>query len=443
MVFVGEEVVLQGTGRRWAGMHFTAIVMDIRESDGTIKVRFSSDGGFKRFSKDEFSSLVVKDSSPYKFDAYELVSDHYDPSMDHMSSASAIREELYEAVKQQDFKRAGELKSLLKDTFAAVEKVSDAKARLVVAVQNEDFDQAYHIKMEIEALNDLEKKQAIGDVDFSEVLAKAQKRALGGGLAGALAMFLQVTTLMWMRTTMNYQYRYGTTTREAITKLYAEGGVRRFYKGIAPALFQGPLSRFGDTAANTGVLTLMNGLPSTADLPVGVKTVCASGAAATWRIFLMPIDTLKTNLQVEGSLTPLRNKFKANGPFVFYHGALAACSATFAGHLPWFGTYNFLNSKIPEYEGKVATLGRNAVMGFCASVVSDTTSNSIRVVKTYRQTSQEAITYLQCAKNIIATDGLAGLFGRGLQTRILANGAQGVMFSVLWKYFDKYVFNSV
>ena len=43
---------------------------------------------------------------------------------------------------------------------------------------------------------------------------------------------------MWMRTTMNYQYRYGTTTTQAMRKLYAEGGVLRFYRGITPALFQ-------------------------------------------------------------------------------------------------------------------------------------------------------------------------------------------------------------
>ena len=49
---------------------------------------------------------------------------------------------------------------------------------------------------------------------------------------------IQVTSLMWMRTTMNYQYRYGTTTTQAMRKLYGEGGVRRFYRGITPALFQ-------------------------------------------------------------------------------------------------------------------------------------------------------------------------------------------------------------
>jgi hypothetical protein len=32
---------------------------------------------------------------------------------------------------------------------------------------------------------------------------------------------------MWMRTIMNYQYRYGTSTTEAAKKLYKEGGVGR------------------------------------------------------------------------------------------------------------------------------------------------------------------------------------------------------------------------
>jgi len=58
-----------------------------------------------------------------------------------------------------------------------------------------------------------------------------------------------------MRTTVNFQYRYGMTTIEALKHLYAEGGVRRFYRGIGPALIQGPLSRFGDTASNAGMLT--------------------------------------------------------------------------------------------------------------------------------------------------------------------------------------------
>lgn len=124
--------------------------------------------------------------------------------------------------------------------------------------------------------------------DFNEIMRKAGRRALGGGLPGAVAMACQVCTLMPLRSTMNYQYRYGNiSTMQALKTLYADGGVRRFYRGIGPALFQGPLSRFGDTAANSGMLTLLEEFDSTKDLPVGVKTAFASTAAAGWRIFLM------------------------------------------------------------------------------------------------------------------------------------------------------------
>lgn len=46
------------------------------------------------------------------------------------------------------------------------------------------------------------------------------------------------------------------------------------------------------------------------------------------------------------------------------------------------------------------------------------------------------------AREVIRIDGVRGLLGRGLKTRILANGLQGLMFSVLWKLFmDLYVLN--
>jgi hypothetical protein len=111
----------------------------------------------------------------------------------------------------------------------------------------------------------------------SSALKNAAISALGGGVSGALAMGINVFTLMCLRTTVNYQYRYGKTTTEAFKALYKDGGVLRFYRGLLPALVQGPLSRFGDTAANTGILTLLNSYEGTRDLNVAAKTV-ASGA---------------------------------------------------------------------------------------------------------------------------------------------------------------------
>lgn len=87
---------------------------------------------------------------------------------------------------------------------------------------------------------------------------KAFDKAVRGGVSGAMAMSINVLALMWLRTTINYQYRFGTNMRTALTTLYKEGGVVRFYRGLAPALLQGPLSRFGDTAANSGVLAFLD-----------------------------------------------------------------------------------------------------------------------------------------------------------------------------------------
>ena len=94
-----------------------------------------------------------------------------------------------------------------------------------------------------------------------------------------------------------------------------------------------------------------------------------------------------------------------------------------------------MSDHLPVAHGLLQTLLRQAVIGFTASVVSDSISNSLRVVKTYRQVHERRVSYMEAAQAVIAVDGLRGLFGRGLKTRILANGLQGLMFSILWKLF--------
>ncbi|KAJ7773642.1 mitochondrial carrier [Mycena maculata] len=274
------------------------------------------------------------------------------------------------------------------------------------------------------------------DVDFD--LGKALKSALGGGLSGAAAMVIQVLTLMPLRTVMNYQYRYGTSTSQAIRTLYQDGGWTRYYQGLSAALVQGPVSRFGDTAANAGILALLDSNSYLKRMPSLFKTVFASLAAAAFRMILTPIDTLKTTLQTQGKpgLQILRARIKTYGFGSMWYGAFATAAATFAGHYPWFGTLNYLEANLPEATGTFHKLLRRAFIGFCASITSDTVSNSLRVVKTYRQVNETRIGYFDAAREVIATDGLIGLFGRGLKTRILANGLQGLMFSVLWRFFE-------
>jgi len=275
-------------------------------------------------------------------------------------------------------------------------------------------------------------------VSLGEILKKASKKALGGGLSGAVAGVIQVCALMWMRTTMNYQYRYGTGTLETMSTLWKQGGIGRFYQGLPYAIMQTPLARFGDTAANTGVLAVF--AATNPDLPIGVRTAFASLAGSLWRILITPIDTLKTTLQVEGpaAMGVLKNKMASEGPMILYNGAVANALASFVGSYPWYFTFNWLQQTLPKPEGMMLALklGRNAACGFGATCVSDVVSNFIRVLKTTVQTSEENLGYLEAAQMIIAKEGVLGLFARGLGTRLLTNGIQASLFSVLWKLFE-------
>ena len=273
------------------------------------------------------------------------------------------------------------------------------------------------------------------DLTPYEVLQKASGAAFRGGIAGASAQAINVVSLMWMRTIMNYQYRYSGGFFEVLGKLYKDGGVPRLYRGLIPALMQAPLSRFGDTAANVGVLAVLDSQASTRDLPVGVKTAIASSGAACFRLFLMPIDAWKTTKQVEGKagLAVLMQKVRVHGITKLWHGSMGAMSATWVGHFPWFFTNNYLTKTLPKFEFEHGKYVRNAFIGFCSSVVSDSISNSLRVVKTTKQTSVEPVTYPQAVKMILEKDGYVGLFGRGLKTRIATNGLQGMIFSVGWR----------
>ena len=55
----------------------------------------------------------------------------------------------------------------------------------------------------------------------------------------------------------------------------------------------------------------------------------------------------------------------------------------------------------------------------------------------FRQTSEVPISYREVAQTIIKQDGLIGLFGRGLQTRILSNGLQVFLIDIWIEHTHK------
>jgi len=270
---------------------------------------------------------------------------------------------------------------------------------------------------------------------LTAVLLLALKKAWNVGSAGFIAGTMQVIAFMWLRTTMNYQVKNGGSFTEVLNKLWAEGGLARLYRGLLPwAIFQAPLSRFGDVAANELVISVMDMLFP--QVPLGISTFASSMTSAVWRVAITPIDTCKTILQTDGDkgMKILKEKIANGGPLVLWQGWEGNYVSNVVGGYPWFAVMNFLSKRVPVPTGNVQKLIRSALLGAIASSVSDSVSNSIRVIKTKKQTHENAnITYLQAAKEITDKDGVYGVLFRGLETRILTNVLQGAFFTVIWK----------
>lgn len=273
---------------------------------------------------------------------------------------------------------------------------------------------------------------------LGEIFQKAVVKAFKSGSAGFIAGTAQVVAFMWLRTVMNYQYKNGGSFGTVIGKLWAEGGIARLYRGIFPwAIFQAPLSRFGDVASNEVVLAVMGSMYP--NLSVAVTTWAGSITSAIFRVVITPIDTIKTTLQTDGSkgMTLLKAKMAKSSFLVLWSGWEGNYISNVIGNYPWFATMNLLQNNWAVPSGSAQKLVRSAAIGAIASSVSDVISNSIRVVKTKKQTSQNNETYGTVISQIVSESGLYGLFFRGLETRIGTNVLQGAFFTVLWKLIQE------
>ena len=47
------------------------------------------------------------------------------------------------------------------------------------------------------------------------------------------------------------------------------------------------------------------------------------------------------------------------------------------------------------------------------------------------------MSYMGTISKIVADDGVAGLFLRGLGTKLLTNAVSAMLFTVLWKFFEE------
>ena len=131
-------------------------------------------------------------------------------------------------------------------------------------------------------------KDSIVSKSFTRTLSLARHKALAGGTSGFVAGVIQVLTLMWLRTTVNYQYRYGVSMMIAIRELYRQGGIKRFYRGLPYAIIQGPLARFGGIAANDASIVFaayLTGQPESTSR--GLLSTALGGVLASKSIYFI------------------------------------------------------------------------------------------------------------------------------------------------------------
>ena len=220
-------------------------------------------------------------------------------------------------------------------------------------------------------------------------------------------------------------------------KLLKSGGVGRLYRGLSFALVQAPVAKFAGVAANEGVLSFLGNFNETKLWGPGLTTMVSSIIFGLVRIVLMPIDTMKTVLQVdstEGFQNLVRCLKKGNFA-VLYEGAIAVAVMSVASYYPWFLTYNMMTTATWIERVIPSVLLRNAFVGFVASIASDIVANVFRVVKTMKQVSGSKSTssYSGIIRKILAADGWKGLFGRGLRTRLATNALQSILFTIVWR----------
>jgi solute carrier family 25 phosphate transporter 23/24/25/41 len=213
--------------------------------------------------------------------------------------------------------------------------------------------------------------------------------------------------------------------------IYAEGGVRGFWRGNgANCMKAGPelalvfwLRTVFMTIIEPYVETLWCG-----GLIANFWSSALAGAIA--QCVLYPLETAKTRIAVanageyNGLFDCVRQGYRRGGARDLYRGL----AANLAGIVPYrgleIGTFYFLGTQYDRAGGESSDVGPTAAFGTIASVIAQTVTYPINLVRTRLQTqgvNGRPIKYtgmIHCFSSILAQDGVAGLF-RGLTANYL------------------------
>merc|ERR1712086_1074570 len=154
----GELVWIKGTGQYWSGSSYQAHIVDAPnkgEKAGTVKVQYA-DGGFKRFPKSDFETLVVQigaeDASNFGTADYEWADDQYAPATQLDTELDDLRLKMTECIKRKDFLGTEKVKQAMLERSAHQHLLKQYQKHLIAAVERQNFTEANKIQTSIDEL---------------------------------------------------------------------------------------------------------------------------------------------------------------------------------------------------------------------------------------------------------------------------------------------------
>lgn len=260
-------------------------------------------------------------------------------------------------------------------------------------------------------------------------LKKSTSKSL---IIGMVTGGVNVGSLMWLRTVSNYQYRNATTMTDTIKILYNEGGIRRFYRGIGPALTMTCMCRISD-------LTTYYYLDQ-CDITRPERCAYFGISAGATRAILSPIETYGLFMQTQGlnGRRLLLDKINKSGYRVLYQGVLPIMTISFSGSFTWYMTFDSLNKYIKQHEWSngIRKDLTNGIVGMISSMAFYISTNPLRSIKVYRQAAPTNMSYYESIPMMIREKGIVNAMFRGLKPILLQRSLQSGLYVIIWKRLE-------
>uniref|UniRef100_A0A7S3LS03 Mitochondrial carrier protein n=1 Tax=Aplanochytrium stocchinoi TaxID=215587 RepID=A0A7S3LS03_9STRA len=219
---------------------------------------------------------------------------------------------------------------------------------------------------------------------------------------------------------------------DCLTQTYKKNGVFGLYRGLTSPLLGAMAENATLFVANGFTKRVLNVQehPTLKDPVPMWKYIISGGTAGICVAFVLtPVELIKCRLQVQnaatgegailykGPLDCLLKIVKADGFTGLWKGHISCLAREIPGNMAWFGTYEFVKTRVIQRFGGYerlddVPLGWTMAAGACAGVAywgvpypADTVKSKIQTVPRF-----SSMSFVEVFKTVVREEGLAGLY---------------------------------